>query len=243
MTPYKLKIMNTQPTISDEEIQSHMNFDGLLISQKKALAKRRTKIKTIRIMSAVIGIATVSGLLYINFPKQKAQTDPTSIHPPDPDSPKQPSEENRPGKGPSLSPDKPKSIAKKKLSIAQKTIPSTVPKTENAAKNSALDSTYQEAEPVDGFPALYEYFNKELKYPDAAVKDSIQGVLTISFIITKDGKPDQLKTINSLGAAFDQEAFRLIEKMPSWKPARMNGNPVASKISLPLTFHLKKVKP
>lgn len=102
------------------------------------------------------------------------------------------------------------------------------------------ESVYIQAEPVNGYQNLYEYFGRELIYPTSAVKDSIQGVLTVSFLINKEGKPEQIKTSGSLGKAFEAEAIRLVESMPLWKPATLNGKPVSSRLSLPLTFQLNK---
>ncbi|HEY3430736.1 MAG TPA: energy transducer TonB [Cyclobacteriaceae bacterium] len=112
-----------------------------------------------------------------------------------------------------------------------------VEKQQSLSKKS--ESVYIQAEPVEGYEALYSYFNKELIYPELAIKDSIQGVLTVTFLINKDGKPEQIQTSGVLGEAFDQEAIRLIENMPAWKPATLNGRVVVSKLTLPLTFQLK----
>jgi protein TonB len=100
-------------------------------------------------------------------------------------------------------------------------------------------SQFTEATPVDGYPALYSYFDKELKYPGSP-KDSIQGIETVSFAINVNGKPDHIKIENSLGKAFDDESKRVIENMPLWKSATINGKPVSVRLSIPLTFKIKK---
>jgi TonB family protein len=89
---------------------------------------------------------------------------------------------------------------------------------------------------------LYAYFSKELIYPEEAVKDSIEGVLIVKFLINKEGKPEKIQTSGSLGILFDKEAIRLIEHMPLWKSATVNGNPITSRLSLPLTFQLRDKK-
>jgi TonB family protein len=99
---------------------------------------------------------------------------------------------------------------------------------------------YVQAVPVDGYEALYAYLSKELVYPEAAVKDSVQGVLIVKFLINKEGRPEKIQTFGSLGVLFEKEAVRLIEHMPLWKPATLNGRPVISKLSIPLTFRLQK---
>jgi TonB family protein len=101
---------------------------------------------------------------------------------------------------------------------------------------------YFQAEPLMGYSDLYEYFNANLVYPVEALKDSIQGVQTVSFVINTKGKPEQIEVIKSLGQPFEKECLRLIENMPEWKPATLNGKPVNSKISIPLTFQIQKLK-
>ena len=109
-------------------------------------------------------------------------------------------------------------------------------------KPETAESGYIQAEPVQGYAELYEYFNANLVYPVEALKYSIQGVHTISFVINTQGMPEQIEIVKSLGPSFEKECKRLIENMPAWKPARLNGKPVPSKISLPLTFQIQKIK-
>ena len=103
-------------------------------------------------------------------------------------------------------------------------------------------SVYIAAEPVLGYPHLYEYFNRELRYPEPALRDSLEGILALSFVINREGNPIKIRIENSPGPLFDEEARRLILNMPAWKPATVNGKPVAVRISLPITFQIKKVK-
>jgi TonB family protein len=100
-------------------------------------------------------------------------------------------------------------------------------------------SRLTEATPVDGYPSLYAYFDKELKYPTNP-NDSIQGIVTVSFAVTKEGKVDLIKIENSLGPAFDAECIRVIQNMPNWKPATIDGKPVQTRLSIPLSFKVKK---
>ena len=100
--------------------------------------------------------------------------------------------------------------------------------------------SYSPAEPLDGYPALYKYFEQSLRYPELMLKDSIEGDVLVSFVIDSQGMPEQIVIENSLGASFDAEAIRLIQNMPRWKPAEMNGKPTRAKLSLPINFQLEK---
>jgi TonB family protein len=105
----------------------------------------------------------------------------------------------------------------------------------------ATPPAYQQAEPLDGYSSLYDYFSANLVYPSESVKDSVEGVQTVKFIINTDGKPENIEIINSLGPLFELEAKRVIESMPQWQPAMLNGKPVPSQISLPVTFRINKI--
>lgn len=99
---------------------------------------------------------------------------------------------------------------------------------------------YVDAIPVDGIAALYDYFDSTLKYPEEALPDSIQGVTLVTFTINVQGKAEKVVIEKSLGEMFDQEALRVINGMPIWHPASINGQDIKSKVSIPLTFRIEK---
>lgn len=115
-------------------------------------------------------------------------------------------------------------------------------KTDSQPVTEKAKPVYVAAIPVAGYDTLYAYLNRELIYPAVAIKDSLQGVMIVSFHINTEGRPERIKTSGTLGKPFEAEAVRLIEHMPLWKPATVDGKPVRSKISIPLTFQLRKNK-
>jgi len=113
---------------------------------------------------------------------------------------------------------------------------------ENSPLSLTAENVYSQAEPRGGYPALYDYFEKQLSYPLAALKDSVEGIEIVTFVIEKDGHPSKIKIDQSLGEEFDREAVRLIEMMPGWEPARLGREAVPSKVSIPITFTITKQK-
>jgi len=99
-------------------------------------------------------------------------------------------------------------------------------------------SQFEEAQPVDGYPALYEYFAKNLQYPEAARVAEAKGSVLIEFYIDKEGRPDQIRILQGVREDINEEAIRLIKSMPLWSPAQVNGEPVATKHTMPLNFQL-----
>jgi TonB family protein len=210
----KLNIMKTRPDISDEEIRTMMDFNSLLQKHKAGSPVNPWKF----IIPGALAIAIAAWIMW----PQQIETKPEVVVEQKPEVrkpaevPKEPSVESKPAP----------TQAKPKL----KTEPAQPPPTD----------VYSEAEPLKGYPDLYAYFQKELTYPVEALKDSIEGVVSVSFVIGKAGKPEQIRIQNSLGAAFDKEAIRVITGMPEWNPATLNGKPVPARISMPLTFQINR---
>jgi protein TonB len=242
----KIKIMNPAPKLSDEEIHQYMDFEKLLNQRTTLVANRKNIIKWSIVTSLlIVGLA----LLYPVVTKHeepKAEITPMSIG-----NDTVVNETAQPADSTFRSHN-----SNSTFDTSQVNRETTVPLDARAPGNNtrretpAKDKTgsikkenvYTQAEPVDGYQHLYDYFNANLVYPAEALKDSIQGVLTISFTITPQGKPADIKIVQSLGEPFEQEATKLIQNMPLWKPATLNGELVASKISIPLTFNIQKVK-
>ncbi|MEL6538742.1 MAG: energy transducer TonB, partial [Bacteroidota bacterium] len=65
-----------------------------------------------------------------------------------------------------------------------------------------------EAEPWDGFPALYEFLRKETQYPTEALPDSVEGIVWVAFQIDTTGRPQKVRVVESLHPLLDHEATR-----------------------------------
>lgn len=83
---------------------------------------------------------------------------------------------------------------------------------------------------------VYQY----LKYPESAVREGIQGRVTVEFIVDKDGKVTDVKVVKGVSDALDAEAVKVISASPKWKPGRVNGNKVRTSIAVPVEFKLEK---
>lgn len=91
-----------------------------------------------------------------------------------------------------------------------------------------------------GDEALYRFIEKEMKYPEQYKKDGIEAVALVSFIIDSTGVIHQPKVENTIDKAFEEEALRIISKMPNWQAGLENGKPVNVRYVLPIEFELKK---
>lgn len=241
-----IKVMNNKPEITDDEIRSYMNFEKL-IAQEKTLINKSLIRNGIVLLA---GIIAVSGLwLYDSESKKEnaQQSSEEEVTMPLNESPApkpvdtvatttiEPSQKTESKK----SAPQPEVLTKKDVT---KNTDTKASDSASAKKDNTVLSVFLQAEPVDGYPALYEYFARELTYPAEVLKDSVQGVVTVVFTINTSGKPEKLSIEQSLGPAFDKEATRVIMNMPAWKPATYNGKPMSSRMSVPLTFQITKTK-
>lgn len=89
-----------------------------------------------------------------------------------------------------------------------------------------------------GSAKMMEYITKNLVYPSEAKKNKIEGRVFVSFIVEKDGSITNVKVLRGLGSGCDEEAIRIVEKMPNWTPGSNSGKPINVKFTLPIRFSL-----
>lgn len=89
-----------------------------------------------------------------------------------------------------------------------------------------------------GMSAFIEWLTKNLKYPESARAQKIQGKVVVTFIINKDGTISNAKIAKSVDAALDREAMRVVKLMPKWKPGIQNNEPCRTMFAIPIVFKL-----
>lgn len=234
----KLKIMDHQPYTSDEEIESFMDFSAVLEKHNQQLKLiKRSAYRRWGILGTVAVVGVVSSIWFMRYAEQPAAT-AVPLQPAGLDKLQVKPEVAVPFQHKATI-DTAQAAPKTKRRSARKSISkdkSAVAPVQQPLPGALPEAGYVQAEPVRGYPDLYEYLSANLVYPAVALKDSIQGVMTVSFVINKAGHAEQIVVLNSLGPAFDEEVQRLIGGMPAWKPALLHGKPVSSKMSLPVTF-------
>ena len=89
-----------------------------------------------------------------------------------------------------------------------------------------------------GIPALMDFLNENIKYPEQAEREGIEGRVVAGFIVERDGSVSNIEILKSVHPLLDAEVIRILSLMPNWIPGRQNGQPVRVKYSLPITFRL-----
>jgi TonB family protein len=87
-----------------------------------------------------------------------------------------------------------------------------------------------------GEKELFHYIMSNLNYPVAAYLNKVEGRGIINFTVEMDGKVSSARSYRPMGYGCDQEAIRVIESMPDWKPGYQRGKPVRVGFNIPVTF-------
>lgn len=116
------------------------------------------------------------------------------------------------------------------------------------AKEAPADSTAKEevfmvAEQMPEFPGgmkeMLKFLQENVKYPENAMKNNVQGRVIVQFVIEKDGTPTEFKVLRSVDPDLDAEALRVMKAMPKWKPGMQKGQVVRVKFTVPVSFKLQ----
>ena len=92
-----------------------------------------------------------------------------------------------------------------------------------------------------GLAELMKFMAMNVRYPESALKDNIQGEVIAEFIVTKEGKVTDVKIKQGVTPELDEEALRVIKMIPDkWTPGKFNGENVNVLFSLPIKFKLSR---
>jgi hypothetical protein len=69
-----------------------------------------------------------------------------------------------------------------------------------------------------GEKALITYIKQYIKYPVNAIKDSIEGSVSIRFSIDENGFTGNISFLKSIYLEIDTVCVNMIKNMPQWKP-------------------------
>ena len=106
------------------------------------------------------------------------------------------------------------------------------------------DKTFTKVEIESHYPggdqAWLRYLNKNLRYPDDAVNNEIQGTVVVQFIVDKQGNVSDVEAISGPDqGGLREEAVRVIKRSGNWTPAVQNGRQVKSYKKQPIVFRLE----
>ncbi|RLD59252.1 MAG: hypothetical protein DRJ05_06685 [Bacteroidetes bacterium] len=89
-----------------------------------------------------------------------------------------------------------------------------------------------------GDKARIKYLVENIKYPEEARKNGVQGRVFVTFVVEEDGKLSDVKILKGIGGGCDEEAVRVIKDMPEWEPGKQKGKAVRVQFNMPIMFKL-----
>lgn len=102
--------------------------------------------------------------------------------------------------------------------------------------------TYERVDTMPQFPGgnteLMKYIHSSMQYPEKAKKDGVEGLVITKFTVDEKGKISDIYVAYSVSPLLEQEALRLVKKMPKWTPGKQDGQLVPVKVTMPIMFKL-----
>lgn len=112
-----------------------------------------------------------------------------------------------------------------------------------APKPEVSNKVFDVVEEMPHFPggeaALQAFLSSNTKYPVVAQENGVQGRVTVSFVVERDGSITDVRVVRSVDPSLDREASRVVRSMPRWSPGKQNGSAVRVKYTVPVVFRLQ----
>ncbi|QHT70367.1 TonB family protein [Rhodocytophaga rosea] len=109
-------------------------------------------------------------------------------------------------------------------------------------KKSLEDAVFTKPLPVKGYSDFRIYMRNNLRYPETARKNKIEGNVRVEFWVNADSTLSDFTIKKGLGYGCDEEAIRLIKEGPAWKPGLQNNVPTRQRFIVIVPFKLKEEK-
>ena len=114
----------------------------------------------------------------------------------------------------------------------------------NAGENEKEAIPYQLIEQKPGFNGgdageFSKWVNGQIKYPEQAKMEGIQGRVVLQFTVGEDGQVRDAKVLRGVHDALDAEALRVVSASPKWEPGRNKGKAVSVIYTFPVVFKIQ----
>jgi TonB family protein len=86
---------------------------------------------------------------------------------------------------------------------------------------------------------LRKFIANNIVYPDVAQKEGIQGKVYVTFVVDREGNVANTKIARGVAPSLDQEALRVVNSLPAWKPGKQKGEAVNVSYTVPINFSLQ----
>lgn len=90
---------------------------------------------------------------------------------------------------------------------------------------------------------LLEFVSQNVKYPEGARQNGIEGIVIIGFVVELDGTLANIQVVRDIGGGCGEEAMRAVELMNTlperWTPGKVGGEAVRVHYNFPVKYKLE----
>ncbi|SFT44666.1 TonB family C-terminal domain-containing protein [Algoriphagus locisalis] len=101
-----------------------------------------------------------------------------------------------------------------------------------------FDVVEEQPSPPGGMEGWNQYLSQNLTYPAQAKQLGVEGTVIVVFVVNTDGSISDVEILRGIGGGADEEAVRVVENAPNWISGKQKGNPVNTRMRLPIRFKL-----
>ncbi len=102
------------------------------------------------------------------------------------------------------------------------------------------DSIHRVAEVMPQYPGgpneMMKYIQENIKYPQSAKDNKIEGRVYVTFVVEKDGSITNAAVMRGIDKECDAEALRVVSSMPKWTPGQHKGEVVRTQFTIPIYY-------
>lgn len=109
-------------------------------------------------------------------------------------------------------------------------------------------ATEEDSEPENDFYVIVEQMpeliggleslQREVRYPERALRANIQGRVFVQFVVNERGEVENPRVVRGIGGGCDEEAIRVVETA-RFTPGMQRGRPVRVQYNLPVIFTIR----
>lgn len=90
---------------------------------------------------------------------------------------------------------------------------------------------------------LMKFLGSNIKYPEQAKKDKIEGRVVVKFVIDENGNVANALILKSPDQSLSDAALAVVNSMPKWKPGENKGKKVKVYFTLPIQYKMESPEP
>ncbi len=105
------------------------------------------------------------------------------------------------------------------------------PGCEDAKDNNERKTCFQQK--------ILQFVSRNFEFPEMARQMGIQGRVYVNFVIEKDGAISNVEVVRGVDPLLDDEAVRVVNKLPKFTPAKQRGKAVRMSFTLPINAKLQ----